>query len=202
MAGLNLATSSARTHTRSVTAVPASLACSWTAARFSPLTDSLCPPRPGRRTAAMRRARQSRSAGMPAAPADRGPGAVPPGADGGFAPDCGQVTGQQNLSLPVPLAGLALAHRPAQARPGRLAAAKAAGRVLRFSWQLQRRRAGRRPSRHVPSPEANDCSPKRAGMRAPPHAQAAPAGPHRSTTPEAWYPSNPDIGPPRESWRL
>ena len=43
-----------------------------------------------------------------------------------------QVTGQQNLSLPVPLTGLALAHRPGQVKPRRLAAAKPAG--LRFSW--------------------------------------------------------------------
>jgi len=72
---------------------------------------------------------------MPVGPADRGSGAVQPGADGAFASDCRQVTGQQNLSLSVPVTGLALAHRPGQVKPRRLAAAKTAGhdRVLRFS---------------------------------------------------------------------
>jgi hypothetical protein len=112
---------------------------SRTTAGFSSLTDALRPPRldrlpppaPGRQAA--QRASVSRSAGMPANPPDRGPGAVQPGADGAFALDCRQVTGQENPSLPVPLTGLALAHRPGQVKPRGLAAAEGAG-VLRFPW--------------------------------------------------------------------
>jgi hypothetical protein len=70
---------------------------------------------------------------MPAARPIADPVPFSPGAAGAFASECRQVTGQQNLSLPVPLTGLALAHRPRQVKPRRLAAAKAAGRPV-FSW--------------------------------------------------------------------
>ena len=44
---------------------------------------------------------------------------------------------------------------------------------------------------HAPSPEANDCSPKRAGTRPPPPARAVPVGPRRSTSAGAQDPSGP-----------
>jgi len=168
MADLKLAASSARTRPRSFTPMPAPWPRSRTAARFSPLTDALRPFRPGppaspaRWTAATQCASVSRSA-LPADPADPRPGAAQPDEDGAFASDyCQIIASRTRACLCRSLAwcwriGLARSSRVGLRSRPRLGVVFPGGYSASAPTEVR--------MTHAPSPEANDCSPRRTGTR-------------------------------------